>query len=306
MHCPTISKLPPVPPGKTDWPWTVESPQLPDTMPDPSTSSGQVASWPRVSIVTPSYNQGQFIEETIRSVLLQGYPSLEYIIMDGGSTDGSVEIIRKYEPWLSYLHIGPDGGQAAAIAEGFRRATGEILAWLNSDDRYRPGALVRVAHFFTTHPNVVFGNGDVNYIDAEGRFLKRIYAIRPNRFLTANLGVHSWPQQGCFWRRWAYEKAGGMDGSLQFCMDRDLFIRLVDIGPSARIAGPPLADFRMHESAKSSKLLDVAEREHRLLITRYGSLWRQRLHALLRVYWWLWTKPTSLRVRLNRAYGWEL
>ena len=87
-------------------------------------------------MVTPSYNQGTFIEETIRSVLRQGYPNLEYMVIDGGSTDGSVEIIYKYEPWPSYLHIGPDGGQAAAIAGGFRRATGEILAWLNADGRF--------------------------------------------------------------------------------------------------------------------------------------------------------------------------
>ena len=299
MRCPTLNELPPPPPGKTGWPWAEESPQLPDIM-----SNGQP--WPRVSIVTPSYNQGQFMEETIRSVLLQGYPELEYIVMDGGSTDGSVDIIRKYEPWLCYLHIGPDGGQAAAIAEGFRRATGEILAWLNSDDRYRPEALARAAYFFSAHSKVVFGNGDVNFVDADGQWTKRMFAIRPNRFLTANLGVHGWPQQGCFWRRWAYEKVGGMDDSLQFCMDRDLFIRLVDIGPSARIAGPPLADFRMHGSAKSSKLLDVAKHERKLLIDRYGSLWLQRFRPLLIIYWRLWIKPKRLRARLHRAYGWEL
>jgi len=299
MRCPTLSELPPPPPGRTGWPWTDESSQLPDAMPDGHP-------WPRVSIVTPSYNQGQFIEETIRSVLLQGYPNLEYIVIDGGSMDDSVEIIRKYEPWLAYWVSEPDNGQAHAINKGFQRATGEILAWLNSDDRYRPGALVRIAHFFSTRPNVIFGNGDVNYIDAEGRFLERIYAIRPNRFLTANLGFHGWPQQGCFWRRWAYEKAGGMDDSLRFCMDRDLFIRLVAIGPSARIAGPPLADFRMHDSAKSSKLLDVAKHERKLLIARYGSLRLQWFRPLLIVYWRLWTKPTKLRARLHRAYGWEL
>lgn len=298
MRCPTLTELPPPPPGKTGWPWTEESLQLPDTMPD-----GRP--WPRVSIVTPSYNQGQFIEETLRSVLLQGYPDLEYIIMDGGSTDRSVEIIRKYEPWLSYVHIGPDGGQAAAIGEGFRHATGEILAWLNSDDRYRPGALARVACFFTTHPKVVFGNGDVNYIDTEGQFRQRIYAIRPNRFLTANLGVHGWPQQGCFWRHWAYKRVGGIDGSLRFCMDRDLFIRLTGVGPGRRIPGPPLADFRIHDQAKSSMLLDVAQREGAALIAKYGATRFHLPQWFLRLLWRLWYKPTSLRARINLAFGWE-
>ncbi len=103
--------------------------------------------------------------------------------MDGGSTDGSADIIRQYEPWLSYVRIGPDDGQAAAIAEGFRHATGDILAWLNSDDRYRSGTLQRVGRFFTMHKDVVFANGDVNYIDVDGNFVLRSYAVRPNRLL---------------------------------------------------------------------------------------------------------------------------
>lgn len=299
MRCPPLSKLPPPLPEKTGWPWTEESSQLPKAMPDRSP-------WPMVSIVTPSYNQGQFLEETIRSVLLQGYPNLEYIIMDGGSTDGSVEIIRKYEPWLSYLHIGPDGGQAAAIAEGFRHATGEILAWLNSDDRYRPGALARAALFFTAHSKIAFGNGDVNFIDGDGRWMKRMFAIRPNRFLTANLGVHGWPQQGCFWRRWAYERVGGVDPAFRFCMDLDLFIRLIGSGPSKRIPGPPLGDFRIHDQAKSSNLHEVAREETTAIIRKYGTAARCLGERFLRRLWRIWRKPATLRAWLSRRYGWEL
>jgi cellulose synthase/poly-beta-1,6-N-acetylglucosamine synthase-like glycosyltransferase len=111
MRCPRLHELPSAPPGKTGWPWTEES-----TAPPPSMADGK--DWERITIVTPSFNQGAFIEETIRSVLLQGYPNLEYIVMDGGSTDNSVQIIKKYSPWLNYWVSEPDGGQSDAINRG--------------------------------------------------------------------------------------------------------------------------------------------------------------------------------------------
>lgn len=297
MRCPTLKDLPPPPPGKTGWPWTEESPQLPDTL------DGKP--WPRISIVTPSYQQASYIEETLRSILLQGYPDLEYIVMDGGSSDGSVEIIRKYEPWISYLHIGPDGGQSAAIAEGFRHATGEVLAWLNSDDRYNPGALGRVGRFFAAQPRAVFGGGDMNRVDSEGRLIKRIFAVRPNPFLLANLGNHVMSQPSSFWRRSAYEQVGGVDPRLRFCMDRDLFVRLFAAGPSLRIPGPPLADFREHPEAKSSTILDVHRHEKAELLERYGRSPLRAFPWLLTAMWNLWYRPVGVRRRLNRAFGWE-
>jgi glycosyltransferase involved in cell wall biosynthesis len=138
MRSPTLADLPAPPPGKTGWPWTVETKQLSAVRSDGSL-------WPRISIVTPSYNQGQFIEETIRSVLLQGYPDLDYVVIDGGSSDESVDIIRKYQPWLSYWVSEKDRGQAHAINKGFARGTGSLGAYLNSDDTYLPGALHYVA-----------------------------------------------------------------------------------------------------------------------------------------------------------------
>jgi len=295
---PTITDLPPPPPDRVGWPWTVATPPAAPTLPD-----GRP--WPRITIVTPSYQQAAYLEEAMRSVLLQGYPNLEYIVMDGGSRDGSVEIIQRYAPWLSYWQSQPDGGQSAALADGFARATGEILAWINSDDRLQPGALQRVGRFFARRPWLAFANGDVNFIDANGRVTARIFALPPNATLTAQLGVHRWPQQGCFWRRSVYEKVGGIDRRLRFCMDRDLFIRLSSAGPSRRIPGPPLGDFRLHEEAKTATLQTVWQREHVLLQRRYAQPMDAYRYAGLRVVWWLWQKHASFRNRLYHAYGIE-
>jgi glycosyltransferase involved in cell wall biosynthesis len=152
MRCPTLSELPPPPSGKTGWPWTESSPQVPDKMPDGS-------EWPKISIVTPNYNYGQFIEETIRSVLLQGYPNLEYIVIDGNSTDNSVEIIKKYEPWLTYWVSEKDKGQTNAINKGLCRCNGELFNWINSDDQLLPNALSNIAIKYQENPttDVIIG-----------------------------------------------------------------------------------------------------------------------------------------------------
>ncbi|MEA3349967.1 MAG: glycosyltransferase family 2 protein [Chloroflexota bacterium] len=299
MHCPTLTKLPSPPPGRTGWPWTEASAPLPDFMPD-----GEP--WPRISIVTPSYNQAQFIEETIRSVLLQGYLNLEYIIIDGGSTDVTVEIIRKYEPWLSYWISEEDSGQSHAIKKGLERATGKIVTWLNSDDRLRPNTLSRVARVFKASPRVVFTCGDINLIDINGRVINRLYTKHPNRFLTVNYGQHGVPQPGAFWRRWAYEQVGGVDTSLKFCMDRDLFIRLWEIGPTKRIIGPPLADFRVHEQSKTATMKAIRAKEQALILERYSNPRWQSRQILLSVLWWIWEKLNLVRVLLSKLLKREI
>ncbi len=284
--------------GQSGWPWKSQIPQSPPQMED-----GQ--QWPKISIVTPSYNQGRYIEETIRAVLLQGYPNLEYLVIDGGSEDQSVQIIRKYEPWLTYWTSEADEGQAHAISKGFQRATGEILAWINSDDFYEPGALQRVAYFFVGQKDLVFANGDVNQVSEDSRFRRRIFAMRPSAFFAANSGQHGWPQQGCFWLRSIYEQVSGIDPSLQFCMDKDLFIRLVRAGRGRRIPGPPLANFRFHVQAKSSLMQDTAERETAAIIAKYGQRKWSSHPALMGFLWGLYRKQAAVRLRLHRYFGFE-
>jgi len=222
---------------------------------------------PKISVVTPSFNQAPFIEETIQSILSQGYPDLEYIVMDGGSTDGSVEIIRKYEGKLAYWQSGKDKGQSDAISNGFARATGEILCWLNSDDTIAPGTLRRVGEFFAAHPDVDLVYGDLNLVDAEGNHL---YTARP----LLRLGILVYenpfiPQQAMYWRRSLYEWVGGLDPSLCFAMDFDLVVRFLLAGARVRKLPGILANYRWHPAAKSSTLRDVMEKEICELVRRH-------------------------------------
>lgn len=243
MRCPTLAELPTPPGEKKGWPWTEESQQLPGAMPDGTP-------WPKVSIVTPSYNQARFTEETIRSILLQGYPDLEYIIIDGGSTDGTVDIIRKYEKWLAYWVSEPDRGQSDAINKGWRLAKGDILAYLNSDDTYMPGAVRTAAAFLSQNPDIGMVYGECNIIDEHGR-LKR-------RFKTADFTIEKVlcgkpsviPQPSAFIRRTTIDKVGLLDINMDMAMDLDLWVR---IGLKHRIVyiRDVLASYRLHPETKT-------------------------------------------------------
>jgi glycosyltransferase involved in cell wall biosynthesis len=250
MRCPTLNELPPPPPGKTGWPWTEESEQLPETMLALSGAEGPSGEpWPRVSIVTPSYNQGQFIEETIRSVLLQGYPDLEYIIIDGGSTDGSVEIIRKYEPWLAYWVSEKDSGQSDAINKGFARATGEFVAWLNSDDWYQPDVFASRATYLTQHSEVVLVYGDCNHVDEDGKVMWITYGSSCTAFDLAMEG-NKFAQPSVFMRTSMLHKVGGLSLKLCYVMDYDLWVRMGLQGEMHPLPGI-VANFRYQIRSKS-------------------------------------------------------
>ncbi len=209
--------------------------------------------WPRISIVTPSYNQGQFLEETIRSVLLQGYPNLEYIIIDGGSTDNSVDIIRKYEPWLTYWVSEPDRGQSHAINKGLACATGQILTWLNSDDIYVENCLNMIGRHWREYPKTDFLLGDSILVDETGNTIGymrgRFSYDQAGRWLSLESLV---PQPSSFFSARAYAAYGPMDEDLHYAMDMDFWLRMAGAGACFSRIEAPLARFRRHEHAKSS------------------------------------------------------
>lgn len=183
-----------------------------------------MTSAPVVSIVTCSFQQGTFLDATIRSVLDQDYPATEYIVIDGGSLDESVEVIRHHASRIAYWVSEPDRGQTDALIKGFGRATGEIQGWLCSDDLLLPGALARVAAFFEEHPEVDAVYGDSLWIDAEGNYLRPKKEIGFNRFVL--LFDHNYiSQPSMFWRRRLYERVGGLDPRFNLAMDNDLWER---------------------------------------------------------------------------------
>ncbi len=201
-----------------------------------------------VSIITPSYNQAAYLEAALRSVLEQDYPRVEYFVADGGSTDGSVEIIRKYSDRLAWWVSEKDRGQADAVNKGFGRATGEIIGWLNSDDLYEPGAITRAVQLFEQHPDAALVFGDVRSIDGQGQ------AINIMRFgewgLADLMAFNIISQPGVFIRRAALEEAGTLDLSYHYLLDHHLWLRVAQHG--SMIYTPHIqASARFHAEAKN-------------------------------------------------------
>jgi glycosyltransferase involved in cell wall biosynthesis len=252
--------------AETLWPWNHQVKQFPPTMP-----SGKP--WPKISIVTPSYNQGQYIEETIRSVLLQGYPNLEYIVFDGGSTDNTLMILNRYQSEINVCISEPDSGQSHALNKGFSLATGEILAWLNSDDLYCPNTMRDVALAFDSQStDIVVGGCQIikNYsrfpsttshhcilpmnqvillpfekiLDFQGSWLKGDFFFQPE----------------VFWTKQIWDTVGGrVDQNLHFALDYEFWLRLARA--NARVLHIPedLAMFRMHDTQKTSWTLALSD-----------------------------------------------
>lgn len=203
---------------------------------------------PRVSVITPSYNQGKFLEHTIHSVLSQNYPNLEYIIIDGGSTDNSVEIVQRYADKISHWTSRKDNGQAEAINEGFERATGEYVAWLNSDDLYLPGCIQKAVEALEANPDVAMIFGQVEVINHRGM---RIGTFRPITYQFEDLLTYKCilPQQGVFFRHTLLNEIGNLNINLHFALDHEFFLRIGERYPIMGISDT-LAQYRISDINK--------------------------------------------------------
>jgi len=255
---------------------------------------------PKVSVITPSFNQGHYLEATIRSVLEQDYPNLEYIIVDGASKDNSVEIIRKYQDRLAWWVSEKDKGHADALNKGFARATGEILAWLNSDDTYFPGAVSEAVAFLVDHPEVGMVYADANLTDDAGCTVGKFAAKQTNYRRMLRGSVHI-PQATTFFRADLWRQVGPLDLSLFFSFDYDLWVRFSKVA-ELRYLPRLWANFRIHNQGKSlvnddqcyPDMLRVYERE----VGGWFSWLRLRMIARRLFYAWM---PWKLRLRLRKA-----
>ena len=255
---------------------------------------------PLVSIVTPSYNQGHFLEATIRSVLEQDYPAIEYIIVDGGSKDNSAEIIQRYADRLAWWVSEKDKGHADALNKGFAHANGEILAWLNSDDTYFPGAVSEAVAFLLDHPEVGMVYGDANFIDDAGKTTGRFTSRQTDYRRLLRGSVHI-PQATTFFRAGLWRQVGPLDLSLFFSFDYDLWVRLAKVS-ELRYVPRLWANFRMHSQGKSvlnddqcyPDMLRVYERE----VGGWLSWLRLRAIARRLLYAWM---PWRLRMWVKKT-----
>lgn len=238
---------------------------------------------PKISIVTPSFNQGKYIEETIHSVINQNYENLEYIVIDGGSSDSTLDIIKKHENRLSYWVSEADNGQYDAINKGFGKSSGEIMAWINSDDKYTPWALSVVAEIFSTFPEIDWlTTAHALLWDQNGRavscrhrngynrhaFFKGAYLERTNRY---NRGFIQ--QESTFWRRSLWEKVGSqIDANLRMAGDFELWSKFFQHS-ELHVVNTPLAGFRLHGDQKTANQMNTYIKEAEGILKRSGEIY---------------------------------
>ena len=259
MNCPTLNELPAPPRSRFGWPWTEESARL-------SNEAAAAGSLPVISVITPSYNQGNYLEETIRSVLLQGYPKLEYIIMDGGSKDESIEIIKKYSPWLSHWVSEPDAGQSDAINRGLHKATGEFATWINSDDLLCKNALSNHATQVGFDCNTVYV-GYCVYIDHKseplslhrGRVKSLEDLVRIKKVWRSGDNHGHIDQPAVLFPCSLVLAVGGLNHENHLTMDYELWGKLLCAGATFSHTDVQFGMFREHSEQKTHNVLQVTE-----------------------------------------------
>lgn len=258
-----------------------------------------VNNFPKISVITPSFNQGQFIEETILSVLQQGYPNLEYIIMDGGSNDNTVDIIKKHEKHVAYWQSAKDKGQADAINQGFRKATGDILCWLNSDDFLMPGALLAVAEKLNPANEEIFAGNCFHFKENSAMaYGSDVQEASANYHIT---DYDFYIQPSSFWTRKAWEKAGELDLEMHYCFDWEWFIRAEEKGVKSIFTNKYLSAYRIHEAHKSGSGAGKRIEEIKKIYARYNK------NTHLDILNYLILKKDKIRNVLDfcERYGWQ-
>lgn len=238
----------------------------------------QTDNLPLVTVVTPSFNQARFLSATMESVFNQTYPNIEYIVIDGGSTDGSPALIEKEAHRLAYWVSEPDKGQTEAINKGFARANGDVLAWLNSDDTYEPEAVAQAVERLQQFPEAGLIYGEANFIDEHGAVIGRFPAAQTD-YLRLRQGYVHIPQQAAFWRADLWRQVGPLDESLYFAMDYYLWLRLANISRVQYFPNQLWANFRLHGDSKTIAEDDRCWTEMVQIHRRDGGGWLSMLTA---------------------------
>ena len=226
------------------------------------------SNWPKISIVTPSFNQAPFLERAILSVLNQRYPNLEYIIIDGGSTDGSLDIIRKYERWLTYWVSETDRGQSDAINKGFQMSTGEIMGWLNSDDMYGSNALQKVAQHFRKNRGAEIVYGNTFHVDERDRVIREVRSVPFDRKTLPYGGVNLY-SVSLFWRSGLWQAAGKLETNMHFSMDLEMVFRFAEAGFRFDYIREFLGIFRVHSMSKTVSLSERMAGEFSSMVYKF-------------------------------------